>query len=951
MNHIWAIAKKELRGYFSSAVAVIFLAAFLGVVLYLFFWQEKFFSRGVADVRPMFSWLPILLIFLVSALTMRLWSEEHKVGTIELLLTLPVPTWKLVLGKFVAGFLLVALALGMTIGLPITVAILGDIDVGPVLGGYFATLLLAGAYLAIGLCVSASTDNQIVSLVLTALFCALLYAPGAEAVSGDAGYGLGEILRKLGTGSRFESIARGVVDVRDLVYWLGLILFFLMLNVVILKARRWSAGARAARHRRDARLAVLLVGLNVIALNLWLAPIGAARLDLTEDREYSLSDATKQIMRGLDEPLLIRAYISDENHPKLAHLVVQIRDRLTEYKRIGGRNVRLEFIDPTDNEELRTEAARYNIVARPFMIRDHREQKITNSYFDILFVYGGSEFEVLNWSDLVEVVPTSTGDVVLQLRNLEYDVTRTIKKLVTGFRSVETLLATMQQKGEIGLIVTPDLLKPEKAQSVAVIEKSARALAERSQGKLTFEKEIPAIKTEADVQAIADRWGAVPSMRVLTPNGVMPAYLELVLRVGKTRIVVDLSDLSEPALKKALENALERTAPGFIKTIGMIVPKAVPIPGAMPHLPPQGSRPPQGFGALARILEESFDVMQIPEQTKVIDDDVDVLIVAGPENLEADTARAIDQFLMRNGTVIVLAGRFRYQPDGDSPLSVAPIESGIDQLLEHYGVTVGKQLIGDTKNEALPLPVPRAGGRPDVVRTAYPYFVHIDREDMTSGHPATAGLASAVFLWPASVTAADNVKKRSEILFRSSSEAWLAADPEAATPDFAKNPKGFDTPNAGLGEHPLAIAISGPFTSYFAKAAKQRAEEGNASSERLLESSSADARLIVIGSSDFASDLNNALIESEEIRLDSAKGNFIFLRNLIDWAMQDTDLLSIRGRGLYRRGLKVEADTAERWQYLNYGFAAAALLLVFGVGALRRRAMVPAITIRKGESA
>ena len=147
MSHVLSIARKELRGYFNSAVALIFLATFLAVVLFTFFWVGKFFARDIADVRPMFEWLPLLLILLIGALSMRLWSEEQKVGTIEVLLTLPVPHWQLVLGKFLAGMALVALALILTLGLPITVAMMGDLDGGPVIGGYLAAVLLAGAYL------------------------------------------------------------------------------------------------------------------------------------------------------------------------------------------------------------------------------------------------------------------------------------------------------------------------------------------------------------------------------------------------------------------------------------------------------------------------------------------------------------------------------------------------------------------------------------------------------------------------------------------------------------------------------------------------------------------------------------------------------------------------------------------------------------------------------------
>ncbi|MFW5878748.1 MAG: ABC transporter permease, partial [Myxococcota bacterium] len=144
MRHIWSIAMRELRGYFQSAVAVIFLATFLAVVMFTFFWVDKFFARNIADLRPLFDWLPILLIFLVGALTMRLWSEEHRSGTIEILMTMPVPTHRLVLGKFLAGLLLVAIALALTLGLPLSVSMMGDLDWGPVVGGYLAALLLAG---------------------------------------------------------------------------------------------------------------------------------------------------------------------------------------------------------------------------------------------------------------------------------------------------------------------------------------------------------------------------------------------------------------------------------------------------------------------------------------------------------------------------------------------------------------------------------------------------------------------------------------------------------------------------------------------------------------------------------------------------------------------------------------------------------------------------------------
>jgi ABC-2 type transport system permease protein len=240
MNQVRSLALKELRGYFGSPVALIFLATFLAGVLFTFFWVDQFFARNIADVRPLFAWLPTLLIFLVSALGMRFWSEEQKLGTLEVLLTLPVPLRRLVLGKFVAGQALVAVALAMTVGLPVTVSMMGELDWGPVVSGYVGAFLLAGAYLALALCISALTDSQIVALLVTGIACVAIYLPGTEAVSGLVGNVGSEILRGIGTGSRFESIARGVIDLRDLAYYGSLTGLFLVLTVSALRVKRWD---------------------------------------------------------------------------------------------------------------------------------------------------------------------------------------------------------------------------------------------------------------------------------------------------------------------------------------------------------------------------------------------------------------------------------------------------------------------------------------------------------------------------------------------------------------------------------------------------------------------------------------------------------------------------------------------------------------------------------------
>jgi ABC-2 type transport system permease protein len=239
LRHLRTVALRELRSYFNSPIAYVFLLVFLGAALFTFFNLEAFFSRGRADLRGLFEAIPLLMLLLVPALTMRLWAEEEKQGTLEILLTLPAQEHELVGGKFLASWTLLAAGLALTLSLPITVAFLGDLDWGPVAGGYLGGLLLGGAYLAVGQFVSATTENQILSFILALVVCLALYGVGTEAFSGLFPDRTAALLRALATGARFESIARGVIDLRDLLYYLSLTALFLGLSVGAVRAKRW----------------------------------------------------------------------------------------------------------------------------------------------------------------------------------------------------------------------------------------------------------------------------------------------------------------------------------------------------------------------------------------------------------------------------------------------------------------------------------------------------------------------------------------------------------------------------------------------------------------------------------------------------------------------------------------------------------------------------------------
>ena len=286
-------------------------------------------------------------------------------------------------------------------------------------------LALAAAYVSIGLWISCRTDNQIVSLILTVLVTGALYLIGSDALTSLVGYRAGEWLRDIGMGSRFASITRGVLDLRDLYYYLSITAAFLVLNRLSLETLRWAGNPSSSGHRRWYWVAGLLA-VNALAANLWLDQVRWVRLDLTAGRIYTLSDATRNYLAQLREPLLIRGYFSAATHPLLAPLVPQLRDLLREYAVAGGSSVHVEFVDPHDDPKVEAEASsRYNIRPVPFQVSGKYQASVVNSYFDILVAYG-DQFQVLNFRDLIDVkrafgAPTSVETQEPRVRDDQRD--------------------------------------------------------------------------------------------------------------------------------------------------------------------------------------------------------------------------------------------------------------------------------------------------------------------------------------------------------------------------------------------------------------------------------------------------------------------------------------------------------------------------------------------------
>jgi len=242
MRNILAITKRELYGYFSTPLAYVFIVIFLFMTGIFTFYLGAFYERNQADLEPFFRFHPWLYLFLIPAIAMRLWSEERKSGTIELLMTLPISVADAVIGKFLAAWCFSAVALALTFPMWITVNYLGDPDNTVILAGYIGSLLMAGGYLAIGACISALTRSQVIAFVVSVAVCFLFVLSGFPLVldffQGWAPQVLVDAVASLSFLTHFVSMEKGVIDLRDLVYYAVLISFWLYANVVVIDSRK-----------------------------------------------------------------------------------------------------------------------------------------------------------------------------------------------------------------------------------------------------------------------------------------------------------------------------------------------------------------------------------------------------------------------------------------------------------------------------------------------------------------------------------------------------------------------------------------------------------------------------------------------------------------------------------------------------------------------------------------
>ncbi|MGE5088381.1 MAG: Gldg family protein, partial [Candidatus Levyibacteriota bacterium] len=919
-------------------------------------WVDTFFARNIADVRPMFQWMPILLIFLVAALTMRSWSEERRAGTLESLLTAPVRPLSLVLGKFVAALALVAVALALTLPLPVTVSFLGPLDWGPVVGGYVATMFLAAAYVAIGVHTSSRTDNPIVALILTTVVCGVFYLIGTDTLTNLFGYRVGHVLALLGTGTRFQSITRGVLDLRDLYYYVSIVGVFLTLNLFSLERLRWAGNPGAAQHRLWGWM-LGLAAVNFAAANLWLAPIAWARADITHDHVYTLSDATRQQLARLREPLLIRGYFSARTHPLLAPLVPQVEDLLREYAVAAGGKARVEFVDPTRDRAAEDEAAaRYGIKPVAFRTANRYQSAVVNAYFDVVVAYG-DQFQHLGFQDLIEAKSRGDRDIDVVLKNPEYAITQAIRKVVDQYRSGGNPFQNLGEPVTFhGYLSPDDKLPPVLRKLHADLQALLAQMQQKAGGKLKVAFDDPDADGGKLATLLKQRYGFGPQIASLADT--QPFWFYMVLSRDGNSVQVPLPDtLDKDALKRSIDAAIQRMAPGYLKTVALFAPPGY-APGSLRY-----TRLNDALAANERIVNTDLKSGHVPA-------DADLLLVLAPQSLDDKQRFAIDQFLMRGGSVVLATSPFSVQ-FGDT-LAATKVDSGLKDWLAHLGIGIGDAMVLDTRDAALPVPVQRdLGGVPvrEIRMVPYPQFPDIRGGGLDPTSPITENLGQVTMNWasPITVDPAKNKSRSVAKLLESSPQSWTSTSLDLI-PDYRAHP---DSGFAVTGERKprlLAVALQGRFDSFYAgkqsplaaaasgkdgpagaggtagsKAAASTAASapttaavangkpaaGDATpAGGVIDRSPESAKLVIIASNTFASD--------DTIDLASAGLGTLYtkplelVQNAVDWSLQDPGLLALRGRTELARTLTPMREREQRaWEYGNYALALVGLLIVW----------------------
>ena len=426
MRRIRTVAEREVSGFFDHQTAYILVVAFLGLGLFLTF--RTIYAMGMATLRPFFDLLPWLFAIFIPAMTMRSLAEERRSGTLEWLLAHPLRETEVVLGKFIGNWLFVLAALAGTIPTAFGLLKVSEADGGIMMAQYIGAALLAAQGVAIGLWASSLTRNQITAFMLAASVSFTLVIIGTPVVLIGLPPSLGVGVINLSVLGHFQNVARGVVDLRDVIYFLSTAGLFLFMAVAIMSRERLSTGRSAYRRLRTGTAALIAV---VVVLNLLGGNI-RGRLDLTEEGLYTLSDGTREILGGLDDIVTLKLVLSDELPAELQPTLRDVADLVADLRRAADGQLVVENLNPNDDEEVAREARNLGITQNEFNVLRDDEFEVRRGWLGLALLY----------ADQREVIP-----YINRTDDLEFRLVSAISAMTTDERQGVAFLTGFGSQG------------------------------------------------------------------------------------------------------------------------------------------------------------------------------------------------------------------------------------------------------------------------------------------------------------------------------------------------------------------------------------------------------------------------------------------------------------------------------------------------------------------------
>jgi ABC-2 type transport system permease protein len=445
MKQLLSVIKKEFKGYIDHPIAYVLAVVFLVINNFVFF--RSSLVQEVASLRSMFNLLPWILLFFVSALTMRTWAEEKRENTLNVLLSYPVKVWQIIFGKYLATVLLISLMLLFTLLIPVSLLSVGQFDWGVILAQYLGTFFMILGMVAVGQWASSLTKNQVVAFILSVAILFAFFFIGLDFVILALPFPLNIVAQQLGLLAHFNAITRGVLDVRDILYFVSLAFVFLALAYTWLTRAKLPKKSREWRTLQTSTVVVIVIA---IVINLF-GQSFTVRADLTDQNLYSLSPATKATLRDLDDTVRITLYRSQKLPTQIELVSRDVQDILSDYQKFGGRHLEYSLKYPDENEEDAELAESNGIPAIRFNVVREDEFTLQEGYFGLVIEYL-DEKESIPFIQTIDDLEYRLTSTILSLQDdqkarLGYlsDFGGTTLEQVSGFREAASENFTIQQ--------------------------------------------------------------------------------------------------------------------------------------------------------------------------------------------------------------------------------------------------------------------------------------------------------------------------------------------------------------------------------------------------------------------------------------------------------------------------------------------------------------------------